>query len=755
MEATYEQEWLDYLSQLQAGPVPSNNPSLSSNLNSTAAPTTSIPPTVPALSLPAQVTSSTNSTSTTSPGGTTFSPTQSESEVVNQAAIQELQSWLVYTGALDKADLTQAASGPLQTTEQTQSGLPGQFHPNTFGYQASLADNTVITTSDLAAVKKAAQPLFGFAPSPAQYAKLLDAPPGSFITVEPFQPSHSTTTTAPSASSGLSFVAINLNTTEVYEASLLVQPHDGTILLQDETNGFYWPTPLSNSLLKAGVNFTALTTPPVFTAPASVMATATTDPLGSLSIGAGNNDKTGLVTDKGTLSLTGPTHSANLDFEPPQPGNNPEIVEVQLADGTVVTTEHYSQLYYWNQGVKPFSTSTQDNVEPFTAQNYAELIGAPPGSEVSVTTSYSHNHPDDTPVYDLSQMLDTNLIIQAEHPLYGSATMTLHPPEWTGEPLSFNLHSSSGWPALNYSNGVAPPPPSTTYPGYGEWGTKDYEAHYWASQHFTQWKQTLSQEERQSCVSYTSEWDYKQINGYLRGEQTLYDGSPLDHNFAQKQIANLDRAFEKAPALPHNLIVYRGERYEFARRFYQAYHNGLLEAAKIERQPLVYRNFLSTTLSQSGFGYEHFASDGDDSTVRLIIKVPASEQAHSAYLSTVSYESERELLFERGSQLYIDDFRQTAQGQLVVECTYATPKQDETGKLTAVEYQQYCANKLGLPLNEYRQLKEEQRQAKLEALALATLTGTAHSQTGATTPKAKTNLNTKTTKSKAKGKGTK
>lgn len=159
----------------------------------------------------------------------------------------------------------------------------------------------------------------------------------------------------------------------------------------------------------------------------------------------------------------------------------------------------------------------------------------------------------------------------------------------------------------------------------------------------------------------------------------------VNENFVRQQLPLLDRGLDKGE-VPVNLVVYRGERYGFADRFLKAYHSGKLAEAKEKGQLLTYRNYLSTTITLDNFASGHF----DSHKVRLVIKVPKGTKA--GYLSTVAWESERELLLPRCSRLKIDDFGMDQEGRLNVECTYLPPRKD-LPPMTGKEFEAYLNTK--------------------------------------------------------------
>lgn len=145
---------------------------------------------------------------------------------------------------------------------------------------------------------------------------------------------------------------------------------------------------------------------------------------------------------------------------------------------------------------------------------------------------------------------------------------------------------------------------------------------------------------------YTSKEDafYQEINGYLRFHPAPYDWNGTSPEQARLIVSNIDRIFERAPKIPHDLILFRGVSLKHRKN-----------AGFKLGEEFVEKGYLSTSTSYKVA--EHFAGKKDDrsSTGKNALFVIYQEaQGQKGILID---KNEDEVLLKRGLRLKIMAFK--------------------------------------------------------------------------------------------------
>lgn len=193
---------------------------------------------------------------------------------------------------------------------------------------------------------------------------------------------------------------------------------------------------------------------------------------------------------------------------------------------------------------------------------------------------------------------------------------------------------------------TAPPPGSfTDNEGkvLSEAGIKQFQseaaATKFGTEHYGKWSHNLTQQEEDAISAYTGS-GYHEINGQLR--------SSVLNEKIQKRVDAIDAAMEKAPALPHDMLVHRGVGTQS-----QIFHQMKPGDTFIER------GYVSTAVKKGGS-----FSGG----VKLNIKVPAGVPGVGAYVSHkqgLGIKHETEFLMRRDTTFKVKAVREVGATKII------------------------------------------------------------------------------------------
>ena len=164
---------------------------------------------------------------------------------------------------------------------------------------------------------------------------------------------------------------------------------------------------------------------------------------------------------------------------------------------------------------------------------------------------------------------------------------------------------------------------------------------YANSEHWVNWRNNLSEAEKEALLAY-SNWDYTEINGYLRG----VNDDPLQSSL--KHIEGIDSALAKA-RVDRNLQAYRGM---LSPRIYNGFIEETIKVGDIYRDP----GYMSTSLDFQRA--KDFVNTSEENRVLFRIMVPKDSRAALLADAEVTADpGELELLFPKNSRLKINGIR--------------------------------------------------------------------------------------------------
>ncbi|NFI06682.1 hypothetical protein FDF97_07820 [Clostridium botulinum] len=167
----------------------------------------------------------------------------------------------------------------------------------------------------------------------------------------------------------------------------------------------------------------------------------------------------------------------------------------------------------------------------------------------------------------------------------------------------------------------------------------------WGKQHYKEWADDLSVEEREALDGYIRR-EYKDINAYLRNDSKPVSGSTMEESRIQDRIEKITESLEKEP-IPENVTVYRWcGAAEFGYEIgkipeFKKFEEDFLNKDKLEK------GYMSTSLSSEALSA--FSSR------KIILRLQLPQGSKGAYVSALGgFGSEKEMLLDKGSKYHIN-----------------------------------------------------------------------------------------------------